>query len=94
MSNRMLNWRITSWRSCIARPLALAPAMPRRAPAARRAAVFQHGKPRTRTFENNGAQPLSRKRHPPPPAVAATRFAPRCTRPCLWRRKLIQRHPL
>ena len=91
--DRLLNWRILL-ALFFAATLALAPAIAEaRAGSSAGGRSSSMGSRGSRTFENNGAQPLSRSVTPPPAAVAPARLCPGRARPCLGGGSFFQRHP-
>jgi predicted lipid-binding transport protein (Tim44 family) len=93
MSNRMLNWRILL-AVLIAATLALAPAIAEaRAGSSAGGRSSSMGSRGSRTFENNGAQPLSRSVTPPPQPSRPPGFAPAAPVPAFGGGSFFQRHP-
>src|SRR5205814_3450795 len=93
MSNRMLNWRILL-AVLIAATLALAPALAEaRAGSSAGGRSSSMGSRGSRTFENNGAQPLSRSVTPPPQPSRPPGFAPAAPAPAFGGGSFFQRHP-
>jgi predicted lipid-binding transport protein (Tim44 family) len=93
MSNRMLNWRIVL-AVFIAAALALAPAIAEaRAGSSAGGRSSSMGSRGSRTFENNGAQPLSRSVTPPPEPARPPGFAPAAPAPVFGGGSFFQRHP-
>src|SRR5271155_907584 len=91
MSNRMLNWRILL-ALFIAATLALAPAIAgARAGSSAGGRSSSMGSRGLRTFENNGAQPLSRSVPPLPQPSHPPGFAPAA--PAFGGGSFFQRHP-
>ncbi|HEX7199145.1 MAG TPA: hypothetical protein VF213_06690, partial [Dongiaceae bacterium] len=93
MSNRMLNWRILL-AIFIAATLALAPAIAEaRAGSSAGGRSSSMGSRGSRTFENNGAQPLSRSVTPLPQPSRPPGFAPAAPAPAFGGGSFFQRHP-
>jgi predicted lipid-binding transport protein (Tim44 family) len=93
MSNRMLNWRILL-AVFIAATLALAPAIAEaRAGSSAGGRSSSMGSRGSRTFENNGAQPLSRSVTPLPQPSRPPGFAPAAPAPAFGGGSFFQRHP-
>ena len=93
MSNRMLNWRILL-AVFIAATLALAPAIAEaRAGSSAGGRSSSMGSRGSRTFENNGAPPLSRSVTPLPQPSRPPGFAPAAPAPAFGGGSFFQRHP-
>jgi len=93
MSNRMLNWRILL-AVLIAATLALAPAIAdARAGSSAGGRSSSMGSRGLRTYENNGAQPLSRSVTPLPQPSRPPGFAPAAPAPAYGGGSFFQRHP-
>jgi len=93
MSNRMLNWRILL-AVFLAATLALAPAIAEaRAGSSAGGRSSSMGSRGSRTFENNGAQPLSRSVTPLPQPSRPPGFAPAAPAPAFGGGSFFQRHP-
>ena len=93
MSNRMLTWRILL-ALFIAATLALAPAIAEaRAGSSAGGRSSSMGSRGSRTFENNGAEPLSRSVTPPPQPSRPPGFAPGAPAPAFGGGSFFQRHP-
>jgi predicted lipid-binding transport protein (Tim44 family) len=93
MSNRMLNWRVLL-AVFIAATLALAPAIAEaRAGSSAGGRSSSMGSRGSRTFENNGAQPLSRSVTPLSQPSRPPGFAPAAPAPAFGGGSIFQRHP-
>ena len=93
MSNRMLNWRILL-AVLIAATLTLAPAIAdARAGSSAGGRSSSMGSRGLRTYENNGAQPLSRSVTPLPQPSRPPGFAPAAPAPAYGGGSFFQRHP-
>src|SRR5260370_35117800 len=93
MSNRRLNWRILL-AVFIAATLALAPAIAEaRAGSSAGGRSSSMGSRGSRTFEDNGAQPLSRSVTPLPQPSRPPAFAPAPPAPALGGGSFFQRQP-
>src|SRR5260370_19419760 len=93
MSRRLLKWRILLALFFSAN-LALAPAIAEaRAGSSSGGRSSSMGSRGSRTYENNGAQPLSRSMTPAPEAPRQPGFAPAAPSPAYGGGSFFQRHP-
>src|ERR1700746_4177090 len=93
MARRLMNWRILLALFVCAN-IALAPALAEaRAGSSAGGRSSSMGSRGSRTFENNGAQPLSRSVTPPPQPSRPPGFAPAAPAPAFGGGRFFQRHP-
>jgi predicted lipid-binding transport protein (Tim44 family) len=96
MSNRLLNWRILL-AFLVAATLALAPAIAEARAGSSAGGSSSMGSRGLRTYENNGAQPLSRSVTPPPQPSRPPGIAPAAPAPAYgapgYGGSFFQRHP-